>query len=70
MSRERCENDPPTGPSNGGSVTRPCSGSRQVVHTNIVETLPILPGEADLILQHLNETLASLLEGEPETTRK
>jgi len=40
------------------------------VHTNIVETLPILPGEADLILQHLNETLASLLEGEPETTRK
>jgi len=70
MSRERHQRDPSTQTPNGASVIRPLSRSRQLVRTNIDESLAILPGEADLILQHLNEALASVFEGEPETTRK
>ncbi|WP_375398141.1 hypothetical protein [uncultured Sphingomonas sp.] len=32
------------------------------IHTNISETLPVLPGESDLILQHLGDALANIFD--------
>ena len=37
------------------------SHSRQV-RTDVPEQLPILPGESDLILQHLGEALAKIFD--------
>jgi hypothetical protein len=37
------------------------SRSRQV-RTNVPEQLPIMPGESDLILQHLGDLLANIFD--------
>ncbi|MDK2766633.1 MAG: hypothetical protein KYX69_02825 [Sphingomonas sp.] len=34
----------------------------RLVHTDIPEQLPVLPGESDLILQHIGNALASIFD--------
>ena len=34
----------------------------RLVHTNIPERLPVMPGESDLVLQHIGEALSGIFD--------
>jgi len=44
------------------SVARERALRSRQVHTNIPELLPVLPGESDLILQHIGDALANIFD--------